>query len=246
MSFNLLLETGDALLLETGGFDNLLLETSPDIPMLILFKTTKLNPDPPDEETTPLFTAKLVDEDGDPVQSGVLEAFLLQVFDESTETVLRAMQDVLNTNDVSIAYGTTTDFQWNVQVGDTRLVDLTKKTGKHVALFEYAWSSEYSGTATDPFTTVSGSPTVAVNLPSHGLTGDDNHLFFVDAENVGGLCFQGSQAVASIVDGNNITITGRANATSSASGGGSLTYFANSQVLKHVVRFTVKRREPIC
>lgn len=245
MSFNLLLETGDALLLETG--DNLLLESSPDvIPMLILFKSAKLNPSPPDEETTPLYTAKLVDEDGLPVEDGVLEAFLLQVFDETTETVLRATQDVLNTNDVTLTFGTETEFQWAVQVGDTRLVDLTKKTGKHVGLFEYAWASDYTGTATDPFGTTSGSDVVTVNLPSHGLTGEDNHLFFVDAEDVGGVCFNGSQVVTSIVDADNLTITARTEATATASGGGALSYLVNSKVLKHVARFTVNRREPIC
>jgi hypothetical protein len=245
MTFHLLLEDGGGLLLETG--DNLLLEAGPDVmPKLILFKTEKLRPSPPDEETTPLYTAKLVDENGLPVEDGVLDAVLLQVFDEATEEMLRETESVLNTNDVTITFGATTDFEWLVQVGDTRLLDLTKTSGKTTALFEYAWDSEYTGVATDPFDTVADSTEVTVTLPSHGMTGEGNHLFFIGASDVGGVCLHGSHPVTSIVDGNTVTVTARAAATSTANGGGSISYLVNSFVLKHVVRFTVKRREPLC
>lgn len=244
MAWNLLLEDGFELLLEDGF--NLLLEEGPDVvPNLILFKSAKLNPAQPDEETTPLYTAKLVDEDGLPVEDGVLEAMLLEVFDDATETALRENEDVLQTNDVTIAFGATTDFQWLVQVDDTRLLDLTTTAGKITALFEYAWDTDYSGVATDPFATVEDSTEVTVTLPSHGLSGTGNHLFFIGAEDVGGVSFGGSQIVTSIVDPDTITITARSAATATASGGGSLSYLVNSKVLKHVVKYTVRRQEPV-
>jgi len=237
MTWNILLESGD----------NLLLEAAPDMPKLIVFENEEFRPTPASEETTPLYTAELVDEDGDKLETGILEAFMLRVFVASTELELRPFQSVLNENDVTITYGSAaTTLEWLVQVGDTRLGDLTQTKEKHVALFEWGWDSGSNEIVTDAIDTTSGDETVNINIPSHGLTGTDNHIFLIEPDDVGGLCLGGSQRVSNIVDSDNVEIEARTAATATVSGGGTFTILLNSKILKHEVTFSVKRAEPTC
>jgi hypothetical protein len=243
MTWNILLESGDALLLENG--DNLLLESAPSMPNLILFTEESFRPTPPKEETTPFYIAKLEDENGAKLETGILEAFLLRVYVEATEFELRPNQDALNANDVSIAYGAaSTDLEWLVQVGDTRLESLLLAKEKHTALFEYSWDAGSTGEITDALDTTLDDETVNINIPTHGLTGTDNHIFLVEPDEVGGLCLGGSHYISEITDSDNIKIEARKVATGTASGGGTFTYYLNSKVLKHKVSFTVGRAEP--
>lgn len=245
MPWNLLLENGDALLLENG--DNLLLEAAPRMPKLILFDDVQLRPAQPHEETTPLFDAKLVDDLDSPLAIDVLEAMTLQVFVEGSETSRRPAQDVLNANDVTITYGLVeTTLVWLVQVTDTAMEDLTTTSTKHIALFEYAWDSEASGSLTDPIATTSGDATVTITVVGHGLTGDNNHIFLIEPVEVGGLCLNGSQKVTEIVDLDTLKIEARKVATGTATGGGSFDYLLNSKTLKYEHSMTIKRVEPVC
>lgn len=246
MSFNLLLEDGNALLLELG--DNLLLEASPKMPNLILFDAEDFRPSPAGEETTPFYTANLIDEDDAIVAVDIIEAMMLRVYvDNDAETILRDNQDVLNVNDVWITYGlTATVLEWLVQVGDTRLSDITETKEKHVALFEYAWDSASSESITAGIDTTESDATVNINIVAHGMTGDDNHIFIDDPDEVGGLCLGGSHFVTNIVDVDNIEIEARKVATSTASGGGTVTIWINPKILKHEVKFIVNRAEPSC
>lgn len=84
------------------------------------------------------------------------------------------------------------------------------------------------GTLVDPFETTSGSPTVLVHHPSHGLKGDgtaqaSDTVTFSGASNVGGVSVNGSFLVT-IVTVDSYRITASSNATSSAVGGGATDY----------------------
>jgi hypothetical protein len=84
-------------------------------------------------------------------------------------------------------------------------------------------SYEYHGTKlTDPFTTENGSPTVNVEHASHGRQVGDR-VYFDDASAAGGITIDGEYVVASIVDADNYTITHTSNASSGATGGGTVT-----------------------
>jgi hypothetical protein len=74
---------------------------------------------------------------------------------------------------------------------------------------------------TDPFTTSSGSPVVNVEHTGHGRQAGD-YVTFDDASAVGGITIDGEYAVTGVVDDDNYTITHASNASSSASGGGTV------------------------
>ena len=80
-----------------------------------------------------------------------------------------------------------------------------------------------------PFTTTSGSPLVVVADTAHGITSIGTRVTFSGASAVGGLTLNGTYAVASIIDDNSYRISAGSNASSSASGGGSVTasYYVN-------------------
>jgi hypothetical protein len=76
-------------------------------------------------------------------------------------------------------------------------------------------------TLTDPFTTVDGSAVVTVTDVNHGaITGD--FVTFSGASVVGGLDLNGEYQIT-YIDSNSYTITASSNATSSATGGGTVT-----------------------
>ena len=79
-----------------------------------------------------------------------------------------------------------------------------------------------TATLTNPFTTISGSPLVSVSSPSHGaIVGD--FVTFSGATAVGGLSLNGEFQITSITNTNTYVITSASNATSSATGGGTVT-----------------------
>lgn len=76
---------------------------------------------------------------------------------------------------------------------------------------------------TDPFTTTSGSAEVTVTDTDHGITQVGLTVSFSGASAVGGITIDGDYTVTSITDVNNFVITHTSNATSNATGGGSVT-----------------------
>jgi hypothetical protein len=76
-------------------------------------------------------------------------------------------------------------------------------------------------TLTNPFTTVSGLPTVTVTATAHGLT-TGTFVIFSGATAVGGLTIDGEYQIT-VIDANSYTITAASNASSSATGGGTVT-----------------------
>ena len=76
-------------------------------------------------------------------------------------------------------------------------------------------------TLTNPFTTVSGLPTVTVSSVAHGIT-DGTFVTYSGATAVGGLTLNGEYQIT-YVDADSYTITAASNASSSATGGGTVT-----------------------
>ena len=76
-------------------------------------------------------------------------------------------------------------------------------------------------TLTNPFTTTSGSATVTVSSTAHGIT-DGTFVTYSGATAVGGLTINGEYQIT-YVDANSYTITASSNASSSATGGGTVT-----------------------
>ncbi|MGV2975684.1 hypothetical protein AB1P65_09525 [Roseibium alexandrii] len=84
------------------------------------------------------------------------------------------------------------------------------------------------GTLTDPFTTVSGSDVVTVDNGSvpHGLKPDDTVVFDL-ADAVGGITIDGTYTVTEVKTNFLYTITHTSNASSSATGGGNVEWYAD-------------------
>ena len=78
-----------------------------------------------------------------------------------------------------------------------------------------------TATLTDPFTTASGSAVVTVTDTSHGGTTGD-FVTFSGASAVGGLTLNGNYQIT-VTDANTYTITAASNASSTATGGGTVT-----------------------
>lgn len=77
-------------------------------------------------------------------------------------------------------------------------------------------------TTTNPFSTTSGSTTVAVTIPNHGAFSDDS-VTFSGASAVGGLTLNGEFQIVDVLTSSTFIITAPINASSTAVGGGSVT-----------------------
>jgi hypothetical protein len=80
-----------------------------------------------------------------------------------------------------------------------------------------------SGTLTNPFTTTLGSPVITVAHTTHGMNPND-FVNFSGATAVGGITVNGNYQIATVPNPNTYTIQAVTNATSSATGGGTVTY----------------------
>jgi hypothetical protein len=80
-----------------------------------------------------------------------------------------------------------------------------------------------TGTLSGPFATTNGSATVAVTDTAHGRTTGDEATFSGGSA-VGGITISGTYTIQTIVDQDTYTITHTSAATSSATGGGTVTY----------------------
>jgi hypothetical protein len=74
----------------------------------------------------------------------------------------------------------------------------------------------------NPFTTVNGSATVTVTIPNHGAAVND-FVTFTGASAVGGLTLNGEYQIVTVTNSSVFLITAASNATSGATGGGSVT-----------------------
>lgn len=99
------------------------------------------------EQTTPVYSATLTDEDGNPLPGATLATLTLTLYvvkSDGTLTYLnsRQRQNVLNLNGVTVgADGLVT---WPLAVADTTLVEVLAFE-RHIALWEWTWPTNKSG-----------------------------------------------------------------------------------------------------
>lgn len=99
--------------------------------------------DPILEKTTPKLTAVLQDENGNPIAGSALGTLTLTLYnlnDGPTYTILnsRDNQNVLNTNNVTV--DESGNLTWEMQTGDTPLVDAALDIEKHRAVFTWTYN----------------------------------------------------------------------------------------------------------
>lgn len=198
------------------------------------------------EETTAKYSATIKDENGNAIAASALDALLLTVYNAEDETTIRTTMDALNANGVTVSEAG--GLVWLMEPYETKINDLTiaiNDTEDRVALFEYYYSSPSAGTmASNAFTTTSGSDSVSVAHSAHALAVND-HVVFVNAENVGGLELDGLWLVESITNPNTYVIRHRTAATASATGGGTPEFYYNGKSSKWLYKFKVKRVDTI-
>ena len=245
------LEGGGNLLLEGGG--NLLLESGPPRPKTVEIGDWNVFPGKVTEQSTPLVQGTLVTEEEGLVDVDDLLAVLLQVYDQKSNTVVRALEDVLPSgSDVVFTQGTAqTSFEWKSQAQDTYLIDRANKTETRVCLFHFLFGdSSKSGSLTNPFTTVADSREVTVALTAHGMASTEDHnVFFSPGSSVGGVLIGGTFNVkaADIIDADSFKITLPCKASSSAAGGGgTVPYWINARSTISKESFLVNRSGPAC
>lgn len=96
------------------------------------------------EGTTPLYTANIVDENGDAIAVASLLTLTLTYFDVRSGTIInsRNAQNILNANNVTVATAgvpAVTTLTWTLQAADTALVNTFRDTEDHYAIFRWTW-----------------------------------------------------------------------------------------------------------
>lgn len=243
----LLLESGDRLLLESGG--GLLLQDSARFPLALIVDEFETVPETIKERTTPRATIQIVDELGVPVEFGFLDVALIAVRDSKTQTVVRSLENMLDA-DNDFDTDTVGTILWQMQVQDTTLLSRTATTEKRIVEMAFGWDSSDAGTLTDALTTTLGSRTITIDLPSHGLTGDEHHQIWLWAEDaVGGLTIFGNYDItpANVVDSDTLRIQANCPATANeSSGGGTFRYWLNAKSEAAEVQYTINRVGAVC
>ena len=97
-----------------------------------------------DEGTLAKYTATITDEAETAIALSAMTTLTLTLYDAETGTVINSRndQDVLNTNNVTVSSAGL--LTWLIQPADNAIVGTRRRAGqyeKHVALFEYTWSS---------------------------------------------------------------------------------------------------------
>lgn len=93
------------------------------------------------EQTTPIFSARLRDQNGDAISVDDLTTLTLTYYNKASGARINSRdgQDILNDNDVTVdSEGVVT---WNMQVDDTPILDDVRFEEDHIALFRWTWSS---------------------------------------------------------------------------------------------------------
>ncbi len=96
------------------------------------------------EKTTPAYTATVKDDAGVALPAASLTTLTLTLYvinADGTTTIVnsRNAQNVLNVNNVTV--DTNGLVTWSVQVADTTFVDATLPFERHIARFDWTWSS---------------------------------------------------------------------------------------------------------
>lgn len=97
------------------------------------------------EETTPDYTANLVDRNDDPVPGDALDTLVLTYYAEYTRVIIngRDKQSVHNANDVTL--DDDGNLVWRLRPEDSVILDDALHQEPHIALFEFSYAGP-SGT----------------------------------------------------------------------------------------------------
>lgn len=203
-----------------------------------------------EQDTTFIASAQLMDEDGDALLGANVSAMVLEVIETRTKTVLRSTRDALNANDVTVdAAGVIT---WLGQLEDSRIVNTDTRFGaieRHVAQFEFAHNAAVDETGTDLIDTVLDDNTVTLTVAGHGIVDtdiDEDHIFVLSAEDVGGLNLNGRHKITSAPTSSTLTIEHKCPATAAANGGGAVSFWINSRLGVARIEFPVRRNRRDC
>lgn len=92
------------------------------------------------ELSSGVYTAQLLDENGDPMPGASLSTLQLTLYVKDTGDVInsRNAQNVLNTNGVTV--DSSGNLTWTVQPAD-HAVTANRKVERHRAVFDFTWSS---------------------------------------------------------------------------------------------------------
>ena len=97
-----------------------------------------------DEKTLASYSATIRDAAGAVIPTANITTLTLTLYDVETGTIInsRNAQNVHNTNNVTVTSGGV--LTWEIQPADNAIIGTRRRAGqyeKHVALFEYSWSS---------------------------------------------------------------------------------------------------------
>ena len=90
-------------------------------------------------------TSTLLDETGAVVPAASLTTFTLTLYDRATNAIInsRSAQNILNANGVTV--DSSGNMVWTGTPSDAPILNSTRTSEQHVALFHYTWSSGAKG-----------------------------------------------------------------------------------------------------
>ena len=250
-SFLTLGDGSGVLTLGDGSGSLLLGDQTATVPVVILFDEDDLIPAPVKEKVTGRFKAKLINEDGDQVEAGTIQAITLVVMDQSSNTVLRH-DDALDLNDVTLDEQELDTFlTWLFDTQDSRLLDRSNRSEQHIATFQFGWGAASTGSGTDLLSTTISTQLATITITGHGVsvtdTEDKHRLFLQTTAAVGGVTFAGRYVVKRAIDTNTLEIRLNCDATATESnGGGTVEWWLDGSISTGEVIIPVERNDPYC
>lgn len=203
------------------------------------------------EQSTAYLSGDLIDNNGSAVGSATVEVLQISITAGGQIVNSRLHQDVYGTEVSPINGGwldAAGEFEIRLKPADTVIVGTVESGAEQPHEIEslFYWASVASGTLTNPFSTTTGSKLVTVSHLGHGLvTGDD--IVFNGGTSVGGLNCNGLRVITRI-DANSYSFTIeelQADAVATATGGGSVEWFANGISARDFASFTVRSSDKI-
>lgn len=199
------------------------------------------------EKDTAEITGTLYDQDSAVIPGSALEAVLVSSYPASTpETLQRSADDLLS--NVNFSVDESGVFTWNLTSFDTQIIDPAATAIGSAELqrliLEFYWNSAATGGLTDPFDTTLDSTTVVVTHVAHGLATRDHVVFVGSGVTVGGLDLDGNYVITRI-DADSYSVEHQTAASSTATGGGSVTFFANPESRTEKINLKITRLDPV-
>ncbi len=197
------------------------------------------------ERTTIELSVTLKQRDGTAVDATTLDFVVGSIYllgDRSQ--YLRRSDDLLANNDfIRRSNGKCT---WLLRPWETQLIQQGLTIGSqevHIHYVRCGWDATDSGELTDPFATTSGSRLVVVTHPSHGLAVNQS-IAFVGSTAVGGIDLDSLYPVKRVIDANSYEIQHHYAATSTATGGGTCSYYVTEETAAGEYQIGIRRTEP--